>query len=87
MKPTFDRVLVRAAERDKTTKSGIILPEDKLKENTKGQVISIGPLVKAVEVGDIVLWSKVDGDEIKSKDISYIVLKEEKIIAKLEEDE
>ena len=87
MIPTKDRVLIRSVEPEKQTKSGILIKKEKIVENTKGQIINIGPMVSTVEVGDIVLWAKTDGEKVEYKDIDYVLVREDKLVAILEDDD
>jgi len=85
MTPLKDRVLVELIEKETTTSSGIILSSADPMEANRGKVLSIGPEVLDVVVGDVILanWnkatkSKVDQDE-------FYIIKEEDIIAVFED--
>lgn len=90
-KPVGNRVLVKKTKIEETTKSGIIIPIDKEKEqiqNTKAEVLSIGYKVDkelGLKVGDIVVFAKysdsiIDNEEqistVKDTDIQAIIYKE-----------
>ena len=79
---------------EKTTKSGIVIPETVDKEKPiKGKIIAVGPGKKnekgeiipmSVKIGDIVLFKKYGPDEIEIDDKKYLVGEEEDILAILE---
>jgi len=75
---------------------GIILPENALKKNNEAKVVAVGkglrtvdgkftPLV--VEVGDIVLLPEFRGDEIHINNEDFILIREEDILAKIDQQE
>jgi chaperonin GroES len=93
LKPIGDRVVVRPKSAEETTQSGIILPDTAKERPQEGEVMAVGtgrimddgkvvPL--AVKVGDKVLFSKYGGTEIKIGGEEYIILREDDILAILE---
>ena len=84
-----DRVMVKIEEQKEVKKGGIIIPETAKEKPREGKVVLVGP-GKAIEqdkikpmgvkVGDVVLFTKYGGDEIKIDEQEYIVIKEEDII-------
>lgn len=93
IKPLYDRVVVRRLEAEKTTKSGIIIPDNATEKPTQGEVVSVGqgavtesgelrPLT--VAPGDRVLFSKYGGTEINIDGEDLLVLKESDILATIE---
>lgn len=93
LKPIGDRVVVRPKSAEETTQSGIILPDTAKERPQEGEVMAVGtgrlmddgkivPL--AVKVGDKVLFSKYGGTEIKIGNEEYIILREDDILAILE---
>jgi len=94
LKPLYDRVVVRKAEMEQKTAGGIILPDTAKEESQIGDVIAVGegkllengeirPL--KVEVGDKVLYSKYAGNEIEIDGEKLLVIREEDILAVVEE--
>lgn len=91
IKPLDDRVLIEPisdedlpAGKAGKTKSGIVLPDTADKEKPEqGKVIAIGPNVKEVKKGDIVLFNDYGPSKIKVNNKEYLVAKEEDILAKL----
>ncbi len=96
IKPLSNRVLIElSVSEEKTTKSGIVLPDtvDK-KEQTKGTVVAVGPgkvqdgsrVVPDVKPGDQVLFTKPWGDDkkIEEGDKTYFLVDEDEILAIIE---
>ena len=93
-KPLSNRVFLEPLEEEKTTKSGIVLPDSAEKEKPiKGKVIATGPgkvsekgerVPMSVKVGDKVLFKKYGPDEIELDGKKYLVGDEDDILAILE---
>lgn len=90
IKPLGDRVVVEPAEREQTTASGIILPETAKEKPQEGNVLAVGPgrrdeagkrIEMDVAVGNVVLFAKYAGTEIKLGDKKLLILKESDILA------
>jgi len=94
LKPLGDHLIVKPIAEDKTTKSGIVLPDTVDKEHPeKGEIVAVGPgrvldngqrLTMSVKTGQKVLFKKYSPDEIKVDGEEYLVLSESEIIAILE---
>jgi chaperonin GroES len=92
IKPLADRVVVKMAEVEETTKSGILLPGAAKEKPQIAEVISVGPggMVEGKEVkmylkaGDKVLLNKYAGTEIKLDGVEYTILKQNDILAIVE---
>ncbi len=93
-KPLSNRVFLEPLEEDKTTKSGIVIPDTADREKPiRGKVLSIGPgkmndkgerASMSVKVGDIVLFKKYGPDEIEIEGKKYLVGDEDDILAIIE---
>ena len=89
--PLSNRVFIEPLEEEKTTKSGIVLPETAEREKpVRGKIIAIGPgktkengerIPMSVKVGDTVLFKKYGPDEIELDGKKYLVGDEEDILA------
>jgi chaperonin GroES len=86
-----DRVLVKPIEKEEMTKSGIYLPDTVKEKPQEGEVIAVGPgklsedgkrISLDVNVGDIVIYAKYGGTEIKIEDEDLMILRESDILAK-----
>lgn len=93
LKPLGDRVIVKPVEQEEVTKSGIYLPESAKEKPQQGEVLAVGPgardedgerIAMDVKVGDIVLYGKYSGTEIKIEGDKVLILKEGDILAIVE---
>jgi len=91
LQPLADRVLVKPIEQEEKTKSGIYLPDTAKEKPQEGKVLAVGPgklsddgklIPMNLKVGDIVIYSKYGGTEIKVDDDELIILRESDILAK-----
>ena len=90
--PLGDRVLVKPAEREEQTKSGIFLPDTAQEKPQEGTIIEVGPgrvtddgkrVPMDLKKGDLVLYAKYGGTEIKEEGEEYLLLTERDILAKV----
>ncbi|MFC1967062.1 co-chaperone GroES [Chloroflexota bacterium] len=91
LQPLADRVVVKPMEKEEKTKSGIYLPDTAKEKPQEGKVIAVGPgrlsedgkrVAMDVKVGDVVLYAKYGGTEIKIDDVEMMILRESDILAK-----
>jgi len=91
LKPLADRVLVKPIEREEVTKGGIVLPDTVRERPQEGEVLAVGDgrlsedgkrIPLDVKVGDIVIYAKYGGTEIKIEGEELIILRESDILAK-----
>jgi chaperonin GroES len=91
IKPLADRVLIKPLPKEEVTKSGIVLPDTAKEKPMEGTVLATGPGNKNeegkiipldVKVGDIVVYAKYAGTEIKEDGEELIILRESDILAK-----
>jgi chaperonin GroES len=94
LKPIGDRVVVRPKTAEEMTKSGIILPDTAKERPQEGEVMAVGTgrvlddgrvISLEVKVGDRVLFSKYGGTEFKLGNEEYIILREDDILAILQD--
>ena len=91
--PLGDKVVLKQLVAEETTKSGIVLPGQAKEKPQQAQVIAVGPggivdgkeIVMQVKVGDKVIYSKYAGTEIKLEDQEYIIVKQNDIVAVVED--
>lgn len=85
IKPLADRVLVKPLPAEKTTASGLIIPDSAKEKQQKGTVIAIGNGLKdepmTVKVGDTVLFGKYAGTELVVDATEYLIMRESDILA------
>ena len=80
LKPTADNIVLKQTDGEETTASGIILAAAKEKPAIY-EVMSAGPDVKDVKVGDKVVVGKFTGNEIKLDGVAYKFVKLEDVLA------
>lgn len=93
LKPLADRVVVKVVEEEERTKGGIVLPDTAKEKPQQGEIIAVGPgkvldngecLPVEVKQGDLVIFAKYGGTEVKVKGEEYLILRESDILAVLE---
>jgi chaperonin GroES len=93
LKPLGNRVVVKPIEEEDVTSGGIVLPESAKEKPQKGKVLAIGPgerdddgkrIKMDVAEGDVVLYAKYSGTEIKMDGEKLLILRESDILAILE---
>ncbi len=92
IKPLFDKVVVKATEKEETTKSGFILPSSAQEKQQTAEVVAVGPggvidgkdVTMQVKVGDIVLYSKYAGSDFKVDGEEFTIIKQSDILAVVE---
>jgi chaperonin GroES len=93
LRPLYDRILVERLESEEVTKGGIILPETAKEKPQQGKIIAVGEgrrtddgkiIPLKVKEGDLVLFGKYTGSEVKIEGIDYLVMKEDDIMGIIE---
>ena len=88
-RPLHDRVLVQPLDGEEKTAGGIIIPDTAKEKPSEGKVIAVGPGAKTedgktlpmeVKVGDLVLFGKWSGTEVKIDGVEYSIMKESDIM-------
>lgn len=91
LQPLGDRVVVKPIPKEDVTKGGIVLPDTVKEKPQEGKVLAVGPgkmtddgkrIAMDVKVGDVVIYAKYGGAEIKEDDEELIILRESDILAK-----
>lgn len=87
MKPINDRVVVKPAPAEETTRGGIIIPDTAKEKPQRGEVIAVGPgkegNLMTVQVGDTVLYGKYSGQELQYEGEDYLIMREDDILVVL----
>ncbi|MDR0488458.1 MAG: co-chaperone GroES [Propionibacteriaceae bacterium] len=92
IKPLEDRVLVLPLEAEQTTASGLVIPDTAKEKPQEGKVVATGPgrtddsgkrIPMDVAEGDIVIFSKYGGTEVKYDGNDYLLLNARDILAKV----
>jgi chaperonin GroES len=91
LQPLGDRIVVKPIEREEVTKGGIVLPDTAKEKPQEGKVLAAGPgrvcedgkrIAMDVKVGDVVLYVKYGGTEVKIDGEELMILRESDILAK-----
>ena len=90
--PLGDRVVLKQLVAEETTKSGIVLPGQNKEKPQQAEVIAVGPggvvdgkeIEMHVTVGQKVIYSKYAGTEVELDDETYIIVKQNDILAIVE---
>ena len=90
IRPLGDRVVIKVSEGDMKTASGIVLPDTAKEKPQEGEVIAIGPgrvddsgnrIPMDVAEGDVVIFSKYGGTEVKYNGEEYLILSARDVLA------
>ncbi len=90
IKPLEDRILIQIVEAEQTTSSGLIIPETAKEKPQEAKVIAVGPgriddkgnrIPLDVKEGDVVIFSKYGGTEVKYDGQDYLILSARDILA------
>ena len=93
LKPLNDRVIVKRRSGEEKTKGGIIIPDTAKEKPIEAEVVAVGsgklldngkrePL--DVKVGDVVMFGKYSGNDVKIDGEEYLILRGEDILAVIE---
>ena len=90
IKPLEDRIVVRPLEAEQTTASGLVIPDTAKEKPQEGKVVAVGPgrvddngnrVPVDVTEGDVVIYSKYGGTEVKHSGQEYLVLSARDVLA------
>ena len=90
IKPLEDRIVIRQVEAEQTTASGLVIPDTAKEKPQEGEVIAVGPgrvddngnrIPVDVKVGDVVIYSRYGGTEVKYEGQEYQILSSRDVLA------
>lgn len=93
IRPLHDRVLVKRLEEERTTAGGIVIPDSATEKPVRGEVVAAGKgkiLENGdirgldVKIGDIILFGKYAGTEVKVDGKEYLMMREDDIMGVIE---
>jgi chaperonin GroES len=94
IKPLEDRILVQPLDAEQTTASGLVIPDTAKEKPQEGKVLAVGPgrfdedgekrIPLDISVGDVVVYSKYGGTEIKYQGEDYLILSARDVLAVIE---
>jgi chaperonin GroES len=94
IRPLHDRVIVKRMEEERTSAGGIVIPDSATEKPSKGEILSVGNgkilengEVRGLDVkaGDKVLFGKYSGTEVKVDGDELLVMREDDIMAVIED--
>ena len=94
VQPLADRLLVKRLEATETSRGGIIIPDTAKEKPQHGEIVAVGPgrlndegerVKLEVKKGDRILLSKYSGTEVKIDGEDYIIMREDDVLAVLED--
>lgn len=90
LKPLGDRVVIELVQAEEKTASGIVLPDTAKEKPQEGKVVAVGTgrvlengerVALEVAAGDLIIFSKYAGTEVKYERTDYLILRESDILA------
>ena len=93
IKPLEDRIVIRQVEAEQTTASGLVIPDIAKEKPQEGEVIAVGPgrvddngnrIPVDVKVGDVVIYSRYGGTEVKYDGQEFQILSSRDVLAVVE---
>lgn len=91
LEPLGDRVVIKPSKREEVSRGGIVLPDTAREKPQEGEVLAVGPgrttddgkkIAMDVKVGDIVVYARYAGAELKIDEEELVVVREGDILAR-----
>lgn len=93
IRPLNDRLLVQRLEEEEKTSGGIIIPDSAKEKPAQGKVVAVGPgklndsgerVALQVKEGDVILFSKYGGTDVKLDGEDYLIMREDDVLGIVE---
>jgi len=93
IRPLYDRIVVKRIDEEETMRGGIIIPDSAKEKPQQGKVIAAGAgktkddgkrMPLDVKAGDLILFGKYSGQEIKLDGEEYLIMREDEVLAVIE---
>ena len=93
IRPLNDRLLVKRLQEEEMTAGGIIIPDSAKEKPAEGKVVAVGPgkvadsgerVALQVKSGDMVLFSKYGGTDVKLDGEDFLIMREDDILGIVE---
>ena len=93
IRPLNDRILVQRLEEEEKTAGGIIIPDSAKEKPAQGKVVAVGPgklndsgdsVALQVKAGDVILFSKYGGTDVKLDGEDYLIMREDDVLGVVE---
>jgi chaperonin GroES len=91
--PLADRLVVKNVQQEETLASGLVIPDTAKEKPQQAEVVAVGPgrvddngkrVPMEIKVGDIVVYAKYSGNDIKLDQEEYLILSEKDVLAKIQ---
>jgi chaperonin GroES len=92
IEPLADRIVIKNVEQEEVLASGLVIPDTAKEKPQQGEVVAVGPgrrddegklVPMDISVGDIIIYAKYSGNEIKLDQTEFIILSEKDVLAKI----
>lgn len=92
IQPLEDRIVIKQVDAEQTTSSGLVIPDTAKEKPQQGEVVAVGPgriddngnrVPMDVAVGDVVIYSRYGGTEVKHDGVEYLILGARDVLAKV----
>jgi len=92
IQPLADRLVVQNIQQEETLASGLVIPDTAKEKPQQAEVVAVGPgrvddngkrVPMEIKVGDIVVYAKYSGNDIKIGQEEYLILSEKDVLAKI----
>ena len=93
IRPLHDRILVKRIDEEEASAGGIIIPESAKEAPAEGKVVAAGPgktddsgktVPMGVKAGDVIIFSKYAGSEVKIKGVEHLIMREDDVLGVVE---
>jgi chaperonin GroES len=93
LRPLHDRILVQRTEEEEQKVGGIIIPDSAKEKPQQGKVVAVGAgkadkdgkrIALDVKAGDVILFGKYSGQEVKVDGEDYLIMREDEVLAVVE---
>lgn len=81
IRPIGDRVLIKVKESETKTSGGIVIPQTSQEKTQEGTIIAVGEVDNKVKTGDVVMYDKYAGTQLKIDGADHLIIKTEEILA------
>ena len=91
--PLADRLVVKNVQQEETLASGLVIPDTAKEKPQQAEVVAVGPgrvddngkrVAMEIKAGDIIVYAKYSGNEIKIDQEEYLILSEKDVLAKIQ---
>ena len=91
--PLADRLVVKNQQQEEVLASGIVIPDTAKEKPQQAEVLAVGPgridekgnrVPMEINVGDIIVYAKYSGNDIKVNNEEYLILSEKDVLAKIQ---